>query len=97
MVVGDSNYGEGSSREHAALEPRHLGGVAIIVRSFARIHGKCNNVFAVHISTCSSICVFAVVFAAHISTCTKDIFRPRDSQGNTTQHNATCIFHSTRD
>lgn len=38
VVVGDSNYGEGSSREHAALEPRHLGGVAIIVRSFARIH-----------------------------------------------------------
>ena len=38
-VVGDSNYGEGSSREHAALEPRHLGGRAIIVRSFARIHG----------------------------------------------------------
>ncbi|XP_019850428.1 PREDICTED: aconitate hydratase, mitochondrial-like [Amphimedon queenslandica] len=38
IVVGDSNYGEGSSREHAALEPRHLGGVAVIVRSFARIH-----------------------------------------------------------
>ena len=38
-VVGDVNYGEGSSREHAALEPRHLGGRAIIVRSFARIHG----------------------------------------------------------
>ncbi len=38
MVVGDENYGEGSSREHAALEPRHLGGVAIIVKSFARIH-----------------------------------------------------------
>jgi aconitate hydratase len=38
VVVGDENYGEGSSREHAALEPRHLGGVAIIVRSFARIH-----------------------------------------------------------
>jgi len=38
VVIGDSNYGEGSSREHAALEPRHLGGVAIIVRSFARIH-----------------------------------------------------------
>merc|ERR1712046_502754 len=37
-VVGEQNYGEGSSREHAALEPRHLGGVAIIVRSFARIH-----------------------------------------------------------
>ena len=38
IVVGDENYGEGSSREHAALEPRHLGGKAIIVRSFARIH-----------------------------------------------------------
>lgn len=40
MVVGDDNYGEGSSREHAALEPRHLGGRAIIVKSFARIHGN---------------------------------------------------------
>ena len=38
IVVGDNNYGEGSSREHAALEPRFLGGLAIIVRSFARIH-----------------------------------------------------------
>ncbi|XP_065898559.1 aconitate hydratase, mitochondrial-like [Dysidea avara] len=38
VVVGDANYGEGSSREHAALEPRHLGGVVVIVRSFARIH-----------------------------------------------------------
>eukprot|EP01025_Chloroclados_australasicus_P057503 TRINITY_DN716_c0_g2_i1.p1 TRINITY_DN716_c0_g2~~TRINITY_DN716_c0_g2_i1.p1 ORF type:complete len:834 (-),score=109.77 TRINITY_DN716_c0_g2_i1:406-2808(-) len=38
IVVGDENYGEGSSREHAALEPRHLGGVAILVKSFARIH-----------------------------------------------------------
>lgn len=38
VVVGDENYGEGSSREHAALEPRHLGGRAVIVRSFARIH-----------------------------------------------------------
>lgn len=37
VVVGDWNYGEGSSREHAALEPRHLGGLAIITRSFARI------------------------------------------------------------
>ena len=37
MVVGDENYGEGSSREHAAMEPRHLGGVAIVARSFARI------------------------------------------------------------
>jgi len=38
VVFGDENYGEGSSREHAALEPRHLGGRAIIVKSFARIH-----------------------------------------------------------
>jgi aconitate hydratase len=38
VVIGDHNYGEGSSREHAALEPRYLGGLAIIVRSFARIH-----------------------------------------------------------
>jgi aconitate hydratase len=38
VVVGDSNYGEGSSREHAALSPRLLGGAAVIVRSFARIH-----------------------------------------------------------
>eukprot|EP01103_Thecamoeba_quadrilineata_P008517 TRINITY_DN18254_c0_g1_i1.p1 TRINITY_DN18254_c0_g1~~TRINITY_DN18254_c0_g1_i1.p1 ORF type:complete len:780 (-),score=184.59 TRINITY_DN18254_c0_g1_i1:46-2106(-) len=38
VVIGDTNYGEGSSREHAALEPRHLGGVAVIVKSFARIH-----------------------------------------------------------
>jgi len=36
--VGDENYGEGSSREHAAMEPRHLGVKAVIVRSFARIH-----------------------------------------------------------
>jgi aconitate hydratase len=36
--VGDENYGEGSSREHAAMEPRFLGGKAIIVKSFARIH-----------------------------------------------------------
>jgi aconitate hydratase len=38
VVIGDENYGEGSSREHAALEPRFLGGAAIIVKSFARIH-----------------------------------------------------------
>jgi aconitate hydratase len=38
IVVGDENYGEGSSREHAAMEPRHLGARAILVRSFARIH-----------------------------------------------------------
>ena len=38
VVVGDENYGEGSSREHAALEPRYLGGKAILVKSFARIH-----------------------------------------------------------
>ena len=40
VAIGDDNYGEGSSREHAALEPRHLGAKAIIVKSFARIHGK---------------------------------------------------------
>jgi aconitate hydratase len=38
VVVGDDNYGEGSSREHAALSPRLLGGAAVIARSFARIH-----------------------------------------------------------
>jgi aconitate hydratase len=38
VVVGDENYGEGSSREHAAMSPRHLGAAAVIVRSFARIH-----------------------------------------------------------
>merc|ERR1719293_208256 len=38
VVVGDENYGEGSSREHAALEPRFLGGRAVVVKSFARIH-----------------------------------------------------------
>ncbi|MFN8445922.1 MAG: aconitate hydratase [Caldilineaceae bacterium] len=38
VIVGDHNYGEGSSREHAALSPRLLGGVAVIARSFARIH-----------------------------------------------------------
>jgi aconitate hydratase len=38
VVVGDHNYGEGSSREHAAMEPRHLGVRAVIVKSFARIH-----------------------------------------------------------
>lgn len=38
LVVGDTNYGEGSSREHAAMQPRHLGVRAILVKSFARIH-----------------------------------------------------------
>lgn len=38
IVVGDHNYGEGSSREHAAMEPRHLGVKAVLVKSFARIH-----------------------------------------------------------
>ncbi len=38
IVIGDHNYGEGSSREHAAMEPRHLGIKAVIVKSFARIH-----------------------------------------------------------
>jgi aconitate hydratase len=38
FVVGDDNYGEGSSREHSAMEPRHLGVNVVLVRSFARIH-----------------------------------------------------------
>jgi aconitate hydratase len=38
IVVGDQNYGEGSSREHAAMQPRHLGVCAVLVKSFARIH-----------------------------------------------------------
>ncbi|MDP2627421.1 MAG: aconitate hydratase [Candidatus Rokubacteria bacterium] len=38
VVIGDENYGEGSSREHAAMSPRYLGGRAVIVKSFARIH-----------------------------------------------------------
>src|SRR4030095_14320177 len=38
IVVGDHNYGEGSSREHAAMQPRHLGVSAVLVKSFARIH-----------------------------------------------------------
>lgn len=38
IIVGDENYGEGSSREHAAMSPRHLGGLAVIAKSFARIH-----------------------------------------------------------
>ena len=38
VAIGDRNYGEGSSREHAAMEPRFRGGVVIIARSFARIH-----------------------------------------------------------
>ncbi len=49
VVVGDTNYGEGSSREHAALEPRHLGGVAVIVKAFARIHGE-DNTLCVYIT-----------------------------------------------
>lgn len=38
VVIGDENYGEGSSREHAAMEPRYLGCIAVIAKSFARIH-----------------------------------------------------------
>ena len=38
IVIGDENYGEGSAREHVALQPRYLGGCTIIVRTFARIH-----------------------------------------------------------
>ncbi|MDY3345373.1 aconitate hydratase [Riemerella anatipestifer] len=38
VIIGDNNYGEGSSREHAAMQPRHLGAMAVLVKSFARIH-----------------------------------------------------------
>jgi len=38
IIIGDENYGEGSSREHAAMEPRHLGVRVVLVKSFARIH-----------------------------------------------------------
>jgi aconitate hydratase len=38
MIIGDENYGEGSSREHAAMEPRHLGVSVVLAKSFARIH-----------------------------------------------------------
>jgi aconitate hydratase len=38
LIVGEQNYGEGSSREHAAMEPRHLGVLVVLVKSFARIH-----------------------------------------------------------
>jgi len=54
IVIGDENYGEGSSREHAAMEPRYLGVKAVLVRSFARIHEsnlKKQGVLAVTFST----------------------------------------------
>ena len=54
VVIGDWNYGEGSSREHAALEPRHLGGLAIITRSFARIVSESGGFDSVSLLTCSS-------------------------------------------
>ena len=60
VVVGDWNYGEGSSREHAALEPRHLGGLAIITRSFARI--------------VSSLCRSLLVFCSLINNAARDEF-----------------------
>ena len=74
QVIGDQNYGEGSSREHAALEPRHLGGRAVITRSFARIHetnlkkqGMLPLTFADpkdydKIEFCNSPCFFCFVF-----------------------------------
>lgn len=54
VVVGDWNYGEGSSREHAALEPRFLGGLAIIVRSFARIVGTIDPTLVRWLTVCST-------------------------------------------
>ena len=59
VVVGDNNYGEGSSREHAALEPRHLGGRAIIVKSFARIHGVfISTRFLLCLRNYTRVCIF---------------------------------------
>ncbi|PIO31262.1 hypothetical protein AB205_0125830 [Aquarana catesbeiana] len=55
VVIGDENYGEGSSREHAALEPRHLGGRAIITKSFARIHGEFNLNLSLVLGSCEKI------------------------------------------
>uniref|UniRef100_A0AAQ5XPR0 Aconitate hydratase, mitochondrial n=1 Tax=Amphiprion ocellaris TaxID=80972 RepID=A0AAQ5XPR0_AMPOC len=73
LVVGDENYGEGSSREHAALEPRHLGGRAIIVKSFARIHGQFLHRRGknANIKLCakySSVCNFFSVLFMHTET-----------------------------
>ncbi len=54
IIIGDENYGEGSSREHAAMSPRFLGGTAVIAKSFARIHEtnlKKQGMLALHFST----------------------------------------------
>lgn len=73
VVVGDENYGEGSSREHAALEPRHLGGRAIIVKSFARIHGE--NFFRANCSRCclnsNSLSLNVVFICMHVNSAVK--------------------------
>eukprot|EP00004_Rigifila_ramosa_P022195 TRINITY_DN601_c0_g1_i2.p1 TRINITY_DN601_c0_g1~~TRINITY_DN601_c0_g1_i2.p1 ORF type:complete len:715 (+),score=190.24 TRINITY_DN601_c0_g1_i2:99-2147(+) len=63
VVIGDENYGEGSSREHAALEPRHLGGVAVIVKSFARV--SFFLFFLSFLLSFSSFVVVVVSFGAH--------------------------------
>lgn len=56
IIIGDENYGEGSSREHAAMSPRFLGGTAVIAKSFARIHEtnlKKQGMLALHFTTAS--------------------------------------------
>ena len=69
-MIGDANYGEGSSREHAALEPRHLGGVAVIVKSFARIHGNYNNYLSLQDSCNKAINYYNhVVCAVYLFMC----------------------------
>ena len=73
VVVGDENYGEGSSREHAALEPRHLGGRAIIVKSFARIHGR----FPVYSERWSCKGNGQVNVSAHFPSCSLDSWLPQ--------------------
>ena len=52
VVIGDENYGEGSSREHAALEVRHLGGFAVVTKSFARIHGMSVYLYLIPANPC---------------------------------------------
>jgi aconitate hydratase len=90
VVIGDWNYGEGSSREHAALEPRHLGGLAIITRSFARIVSR--------IVFYPIAKVFFLSLANIISSSTKPISRSRvcSHSHSKTQTTTTRSSHMTK-
>ena len=68
-MVGDFNYGEGSSREHAALSPRFLGGVAVITRSFARIHLEWRWKKPVRYDTCLRVTPAPVVAVSQQILC----------------------------